>query len=68
MTECKADQIVPPSSNTEVQNRNNFTTTILKRLQCAQSELSESDVISTGSLLASDRVVKLTTHLHLALG
>jgi len=68
MTGCKADQIGPPSNNTEVQNRNNFTTTILKRLQGAQSELSETDVISTGSLLPSERVVKLTTHLHPVLG
>jgi len=42
MMGCKADQIVSPSSNTEVQNRNSFTTTILKRLQGAQSELSET--------------------------
>jgi hypothetical protein len=42
MTGCKADQVGPPSSNTEVQNRNNFTTTITKLLQGAQSELSES--------------------------
>ena len=40
----------------------------VKRHQGAQSELSESEVISSGSLLASDRVVKLTTHLHLLLG
>lgn len=68
MEGCKADQTVSTSSNTEVQNRNNFTTTILKRLQGAQKNfLSQLDVISTGSLLASDRVVKLNAH-HLVLG
>jgi len=42
VTGCQADQIGPHSSNIEVQNRNNFTTTIVKRLQGVQSELSES--------------------------